>query len=324
LDDVPISSIMTREIAAVSPDCPIRELLESLRGRRSGCAVVCEDGLPVGIVTLRDLTQLLEDALRGADPGALTAMDVMAFPPFTLRESESMSDAMALVQERGFAQVPVVDGGGALVGMVEQSDLLRAHSRALDEKSESLQRLVAERTRELVRANERLQQLSLEDPLTGIGNRRAMHASLEEIHEVARRFGTPYSVVMIDIDHFKAYNDLCGHPRGDEVLRSVAEALRAGLRQVDQLYRYGGEELLAVLPQTGLEGALQAAERFRACVEGRGIPHAGSPHESVTVSAGVASVFAERGLVPEWSQVVDLADRALYRAKQAGRNRVSA
>jgi diguanylate cyclase (GGDEF)-like protein len=323
LDDVPISSIMTREIAAVSPDCSVRELIATMRSRRSSCAVVCEEGIPVGIVTLRDLAQLLEDALGGADPAALTAMDVMAFPPFALHEGESMSDAMALVQERGFAQVPVVDGKGALVGLVKQSDLLSAHSRELDEKSESLQRLVAERTRELVRANERLQQLSREDPLTGIGNRRAMHESLEEIHEIARRFGAPYSVVMLDIDHFKAYNDLCGHPRGDEVLRGVAEALRGGLRQVDQLYRYGGEELLVVLPQTGLEGALGAAERFRARVESRAIPHPGSPHRSVTVSAGVASVFGERGLAREWSQVVDLADQALYRAKQAGRNRVA-
>jgi diguanylate cyclase (GGDEF)-like protein len=324
MEDIPISTIMTRSVAAISPDCSLREVIESMRELHSNCAVVCEDGVPVGIVSSIDLAQVLADVLGGEEGTSLTAMDVMAFPPFTIHESEPVSDAMGLVQKRGFSQVPVVDASNALVGMVKLSDLLRFHSEQLDAKRESLEQIVAERTSDLVRANRSLEQLSLEDALTGIGNRRAMHLRLAEIHETVRRYGTPYSVAMLDIDHFKAYNDLCGHPRGDEVLRSVAEAAQRSLRQADQLYRYGGEEMLAVLQRTGLEGALGAAERLRASVQSLAISHPGSPHAVVTVSCGVASAFGEHGLVPEWSQVIGRADEALYRAKEAGRNGISA
>ena len=157
----------------------------------------------------------------------------------------------------------------------------------------------------------------------GIGNRRAMVGYLEEVHEFARRFGTTYSVVMMDIDDFKSYNDTYGHIQGDEVLRKIADALRGTLRQVDKVFRYGGEEMLAVLPQASIEGAAGAAERYRASVENLAIPHQGSGGDVVTISLGVANCFGQGDLPDDWAHVVSQADRALYRSKRSGKNCVS-
>ena len=150
--------------------------------------------------------------------------------------------------------------------------------------------LVADRTSELVAANEELHRLSMQDSLMVIGNRRAIASFLDETHHLAIRFGTRYSVVMCDIDCFKSYNDYYGHPQADSILCRVAEAMENTLRRVDKLFRYGGEELLAVLPQTEQTGAMGAAERLRGVVEGMAIPHEKSQFGIVTVSCGADSL----------------------------------
>ncbi len=136
------------------------------------------------------------------------------------------------------------------------------------------------------------------------------------------RYAEQYCVVMCDVDYFKRFNDTYGHLAGDEVLQSVARALANGCRGGDQVYRYGGEEFLMVLPSQSLEGGQRSAERLRAAVEALNIPHAASPSKRVTVSMGVALLSAGEGKSPAaW---VEQADAALYRAKEAGRNRVIA
>jgi diguanylate cyclase (GGDEF)-like protein len=127
---------------------------------------------------------------------------------------------------------------------------------------------------------------------------------------------------MCDVDHFKLFNDTYGHLAGDEVLRSVARALANGCRGGDQVYRYGGEEFLLVLPAQSLEGGHRSAERLRAAVEALNIPHSASPSKRITVSMGVAMLAAGEGKsAAAW---VKQADAALYRAKGLGRNRVMA
>jgi diguanylate cyclase (GGDEF)-like protein len=160
-----------------------------------------------------------------------------------------------------------------------------------------------------------LHDLALRDPLTGLANRRAMDAQLETLCEK----GEPFSVIMVDVDIFKAFNDGYGHVIGDDCLRRVAAMLRASLRNTsDQIARIGGEEFVVVLPQTSVENARIMAERMRMAVSGLRIPHAGSPEHVVTISAGVSGSSAPASA----GDMLSAADRALYRAKTLGRNRV--
>jgi diguanylate cyclase (GGDEF)-like protein len=184
----------------------------------------------------------------------------------------------------------------------------------------SLERRVAERTEALAAANQQLEALSLSDGLTGLSNRRRFDSVLESEGRRAERAGTGLALVMIDIDHFKRYNDHYGHVRGDHCLHNVATALKSCIRQdVDLVARYGGEEFAIILPGADLTFAKNVAERVRAAVTALAEPHAASPFGQVTISLGIAALNpgpAEPG------RLVEFADSALYSAKQAGRNRV--
>lgn len=172
---------------------------------------------------------------------------------------------------------------------------------------------------ELKRMEEELLRLTRLDPLTQLFNRRYFFTLAEQEYQRFRRYHHPMAVCMIDIDHFKSVNDRYGHLIGDAVLCAVAETLRDNLRQVDILARYGGEEFVILWPETDLQTARASAERLRTAVAGCRIETPGGP-VSVTLSLGVVSIDDGRSMTLE--QLLDAADRMLYRAKQMGRNRV--
>lgn len=189
-------------------------------------------------------------------------------------------------------------------------------------KRERAQTELREAKRALEHLNDALETLSLEDSLTGLGNRRKFDLTLSNECLQGARYQTSLALVMIDVDHFKRYNDLYGHPAGDECLRLVGASVKAaGSRGSDIATRYGGEEIAVLLPQTGREGALAAAERIRLAVEALRIAHAGNPAGHVTISIGVATFIPSDQAAPE-SWLVAAADRALYAAKADGRNQV--
>jgi two-component system cell cycle response regulator len=165
-----------------------------------------------------------------------------------------------------------------------------------------------------------LHRLAVTDPLTGAANRRRFMASGHIEIERAARYQTPLAVVMMDIDHFKAVNDSHGHAIGDEVLKKVADATQGCLREIDLLGRLGGEEFAALLPETGLDAAIAVAERLRRAVAAIIIPLKDAAL-SVTASFGVAERGADELL---FDTFLGRADAALYKAKQAGRDRVDA
>lgn len=166
--------------------------------------------------------------------------------------------------------------------------------------------------------------LSLKDPLTGVFNRRYLDDRLPQEIKRAYRFKRPISILLMDIDHFKSINDNYGHCVGDRVLRAVTDALSRNIRdEVDWIARYGGEEFVIVLPETPSEGMMVVAERLRQIISSLRIKHEGG-ELGITASFGAAShmpVQQTPAVTP--MQLVNLADRCMYKSKQTGRNKVT-
>ena len=179
-------------------------------------------------------------------------------------------------------------------------------------------------TRKLEEAYAQLKQLSSLDGLTGIANRRYFDEYFEVEWRRAQREENPFSLIMADIDLFKAYNDNYGHLAGDTCLKQVASCMQSVIKRPgDLVARYGGEEFVVVLPETDLKGATMVAEEMRGAVEALMIPHAHSTVINyITISLGVAMTIPPRDGCRE--DLIKLADQALYQAKQGGRNRVFA
>jgi diguanylate cyclase (GGDEF)-like protein len=195
------------------------------------------------------------------------------------------------------------------------------HSRLISAaRVTSLHRKQADQRTELRALNVELAAIARRDPLTGLRNRRALQEDLEVLEARVIRYGHRYCMAVLDVDHFKAYNDTHGHQAGDRILEVVANELSAQSRSGDALYRYGGEEFLCIFPEQSLATGTQAVQRMRIGIERLAVPHPDSSFKVLTVSAGLAML--ERGETRSASQVLEEADAALYRAKQLGRNRV--
>jgi diguanylate cyclase (GGDEF)-like protein len=198
--------------------------------------------------------------------------------------------------------------GVRLIGLIAQSEHTQLE---LQEAKAALELL-----------NRSLEQLTLQDSLTGLGNRRLFDTALRGEFERARRAATSLALIMIDVDYLKRFNDIYGHPAGDDCLRKLGQTLIVvGTRPSDVAVRYGGEELAMLLPDTDAQGGAAVAERFRLAVLACAIAHAGNPEHVVTVSIGVAACRPGQDSVSRES-LVQSTDKALYAAKTGGRNRV--
>ena len=211
------------------------------------------------------------------------------------------------------SKIPLKDDNGEMTGIIGIS--LDITERKQSEKL--IQKLIQRLEKEKAHA----QKNALTDGLTGLLNRRHFDEGLKKEFARAKRLCTPLALIMIDIDHFKNFNDRYGHLVGDDCLRQVATTLKTLIgRAPDFVARYGGEEFVVVLPDTDLDGASIVAERLRKAVAALGIPHDKSDAASmVTISLGIAEVHPEVG--GSTDELIEMADKALYRAKQNGRNR---
>jgi two-component system chemotaxis family response regulator WspR len=213
-----------------------------------------------------------------------------------------------------------------LPSAVELIARIRYHSKAysgLLQRDEAF-RALRRSQQQLIEANFELQRLTHVDGLTELSNRRYFDQQLEMEWKRGAREQTPLSVLMIDVDSFKRFNDTYGHPAGDEALKKVARAMQqSAARSTDVAARFGGEEFVLMLPATPLEGAKAVGEELRVRVQDLKIPQSASGvAECVTVSVGVASMVPNHEDSP--LRLIEVADKALYKAKGAGRNRVVA
>jgi diguanylate cyclase (GGDEF)-like protein len=243
-------------------------------------------------------------ACRGDDPTAdgalLDRLGVSAFAAAPLRGRGA--DLGVVVADHGASGRPVTDEDVEVLGMLCSALGLAAENVAL------------------AAAGEKLSALAEKDDLTGINNRRHLLAEFQREIDRARRYGKPLSLVMVDVDHFKRWNDAHGHHVGDEVLKAVAQIITSVSRDIDVFGRYGGEEFVVVLPETPVDHAMVYAERLRATIEGQGASLSERhPGCALSVSVGVSSMNA-RG--DDADRMIRRADAALYAAKRHGRNRV--
>lgn len=192
----------------------------------------------------------------------------------------------------------------------------RELARLVNERTAELQ----ERTAQLEVANAALEELAAVDPMTGLFNRRRFDVFLNQEWQRSNRSRLPLSVLMVDIDYFKEYNDHYGHQAGDDCIRQVVAVIREAANRVTDLgCRYGGEEFAVILAETPAAGALAVGEFIRKEVEQLAIPHDLHPERVVTVSTGIATQDGDR--YPRMHDLIGACDQALYRAKNGGRNR---
>jgi diguanylate cyclase (GGDEF)-like protein/hemerythrin-like metal-binding protein/PAS domain S-box-containing protein len=205
--------------------------------------------------------------------------------------------------------MPRIDFNEVLLGFIASSTDISN----IKQVEEILSRSNIELDEQVARRTEQLVSLMMTDALTGIGNRRRLAMSLDEEVQRSRRYQRPLSAVFFDIDHFKHVNDAHGHAVGDAVLAGVAATLRSCLRECDLVCRFGGEEFVILLPETGIEEATTFADRIRLEIGRMKVPQIPA---GITASAGIAELGAEEG----GASLLERCDRALYQAKEAGRD----
>ncbi len=331
--------------------------VRSLRGQldtaeKMGRASVAESDSTVDPTSLLERFLFLAKDLVSADRALVWIMDQesgelspsAALPDFGMYENEIAKYGEGLIghaatrfrprivpdsaRDRRRGRREIASGAWLLYPIVVHEQLLgvahwiRAVNRPFT--SEDLSRLdslvpQAAVALENVRIREVMHNLASTDGLTGLWNHRRMHDLLREEMKRSMRYHRALSVLMLDVDSFKTFNDTYGHPQGDHLLRGIADILRTNVRAVDHVGRYGGEEFLAILPETSKDDACRMAERIRTAVEELAFIVVDGHEIRRTVSVGVAS-YPEDALSP--SDLVQRADDALYRAKRAGKNRV--
>lgn len=318
--DTCVKEFMATNMVSIPPETPLLDAIHSMLEHHHTCQIVVEDGFPVGIITEHDIVRLSSRYLGAIHERPVLVREVMSKPVAIVKESTTLFEAMVIAASHRIRHLPVVDEQGRLLGLVTEADLARAHVCLIEKQRDLLEEEVKCKSCDLKQTNEQLKVLSMVDVLMGIGNRRAMEVDMEHTHALAMRHQRNYSIILFDIDYFKRYNDSYGHLAGDVILRQVSDYLQSCIRKSDRLYRYGGEEILMVLPETSQQGAMILAERTVAGMSILGITHASSPFGMLTMSCGVSSQ-TDQTPHNSWQHVVQQADQALYAAKNAGRNR---
>ena len=286
----------------------ISELLQKMTTSSFDNIIVVEDSKPIGILTTKDVMKLIKDG-ENLD---LPVSSYMSSPVDTISKNASIKEALDFVKLKHYKRVVVVDNDGDLVGIVSQKELISlTYSRwamLMKEYHEEL----TEINSMLENKNKEYAQMASTDPLTGLYNRHKFSELYLSSYEVMTQRENSMSLILLDIDHFKKINDTYGHNAGDSVLVQVSHALLKTLRNIDVVCRWGGEEFVLLLPTATLEQAIYLAEKLRIYIQDLDL----NPIEQISASFGVSLVKVG----DDMEDVIDRADKALYLAKDSGRN----
>lgn len=271
-----LKEIMSPASVFYSPDDSVIKVASSLAEKHHSCGLICENDKPMGIITERDIVRLFASQAGGEELANLPVQSVMTHQPICIDGDTDLAEALELAKSRNLRHLPIVDHTEKLVGIVTLTDMVKAYIASI------------EQNKNLEVENQKLHVLSIEDPLTGLPNRRAMEIDIRHAAAIAQRRSEPYAIALIDLDYFKKYNDHYGHQAGDDALIHVAHTLRDAKRESDKLFRYGGEEFLLLMPHTQLPGAAVAARRLSKNISDTRYDHSESPFGYLTISIGVA------------------------------------
>lgn len=297
-----VKAIMSPVRNDISSDDPLSKAVLWMHENRQSCVLICQEEALVGILTERDILRIYASQIKNQRIEVLLIDQVMTPEPVCIQDTTSIHEALIIAHNRKVRHLPVIDKDQKLVGLVTQNDTLSEYLNSLEAGNQ------------LKTDIENLKALSLEDPLLGTGNRRALDVDLAHTQAAAERYGKVYALAMFDVDHFKRYNDKYGHQQGDEALKLVVRIIRKNMRESDRIYRYGGEEFLLLMPNTNGQQAVIVADRIRQKMQAQQFLHEDSDLGVLTISSGVACTDSD------WHQALNQADQALYRAKQSGRN----
>ncbi len=300
-----VKDIMNDKVLNIEQGVSLSIAIPLMVEKESSCLIVVENQQPVGIITERDITRLASRLLH--NPGLMDAPveSIMTAKPICVYQDNAFKEALMMSRSHQLRHLPVVNERYELTGVVTQDNLVDSYVRLMAEHDKLEFHL------------ENLKLLSLEDPLTGVGNRRAMEVELKHSQAQSERLQNSYAIALLDIDFFKKFNDYYGHQAGDDALKMVTKCAKHALRDADRFFRYGGEEFLILMPGTCDDEALICAERVRTEIELLGLENYNAELGILTVSMGVVSSVAGN-----WQDMLKKADKALYQAKSLGRNRV--
>ncbi len=293
-----VKEYMTSPILSVDNDATLKEVADFMNSHKTSVVLVRNKNHGyIGVVTDADFTHKV--AVKEYSVNTTTIESIMSAPIKAVDGSIFMADANGIMCQSGIRHLAVTENG-EFIGLLSAMNFFEYYKDV----------------------EEHLSNLAIHDGLTGIYNRRYFDETLAREWKRTMREKAPLSLIMLDIDYFKKYNDTYGHQAGDECLRQVATTISGALRRpADMVARYGGEEFVVVLPNLKLEDSAKFGETIRAKIEALKMEHKQSDaNPFITVSLGIASVVPSS--ISSYEELVGAADKALYSAKNKGRNRV--
>jgi diguanylate cyclase (GGDEF)-like protein len=275
------------------------------------CVIVEEDDKPVGIVTTKDMIHLLGQNKDFEKP----ISSYMTTPLETVKSDTTIKEALEYIQKRKFKRLIVTNDSGEIIGQISQKEIIaKVYSKWAENMRDNDSQLREINKFLQARAN-KYEEMSFVDSLTGIFNRAKFEEILEnEIYRIKRYKSETFSLIFFDIDHFKNINDTYGHLEGDNALKKVAQLVQSNIRTVDTVARWGGEEFVIIMPVTSAKGALQATQKLRKMISETDFEGIGK----ITCSFGIS----EFNHNDDTQSLIFRADKAMYSAKENGRNRV--
>lgn len=315
-----VGDVMTTNVITVPVDTKLICACKLMTDNQISSVVVIDPENPqraIGIITERRVVNYLTihplDTIESTNVSGLIDSQL-----YTLGLNEPLIEAIKLCQQNRIRHVIVVDDQQRLQGVVSFTDVIE---QVIAESNQNVALLDSSDSNSNDSVAEVMRRLAFTDPMTGVGNRRALDLDLEHQWEIAQRYHRQMSLAMVDVDFFKRYNDHYGHLDGDEALKSIVEVINNSTRASDKVFRFGGEEFCILLPETAVEDALALVKRIIKAIEEKAIPHEKAPNGVVTISGGVSGISLSH--VDSVADMLESADRALYRAKTEGKNRAS-
>ncbi|MBE9032302.1 diguanylate cyclase [filamentous cyanobacterium LEGE 11480] len=323
-----IGDVMTANVVCAYPADSFLDVVAMMAAQSVSCVVIIDpvSEMPLGIITERDVVRFHAES---QDLSVLTAGQCMTQPLVTMQPHHSLWQVHQKMQEMHVRRLVISYATGQLAGIITQTQLLRMMDPVeIHQTMQQMQSVIDRQTSELQRLNQQLKATNQDlgrqakiDELTQVANRRSFNQSFSQLLQRSAGRHNAISLLLIDVDHFKLFNDTYGHVAGDRCLFKVAQVLK-GLAQTPQdlCARYGGEEFALLLPGADLAEAEKIAQQAIQQVQKLAITHAASlTHDYVTISIGVLATICRIDSAPE--ALLQMADTALYEAKQTGRNR---